>query len=65
MILAILPWAIQHRLATVIGNIAFNQLKSRRKTAIRNLELCFPEWTSEQVQENTRHVFVDQMIGIF
>ena len=65
MILAILPWAIQYRLATVIGNIAFNQLKSRRKTAIRNLELCFPEWTSEQVQENTRHVFVDQMIGIF
>ncbi len=65
MILAILPWAIQHRLATVIGNIAFNQLKSRRKTAIRNLELCFPEWTSEQVQENTRHVFVAQMIGIF
>ena len=65
MILAILPWAIQHRLATVIGNVAFNQLKSRRKTAIRNLELCFPEWTSEQVQENTRHVFVDQMIGIF
>lgn len=65
MILAILPWAIQHRLATVIGNVAFNQLKSRRKTAIRNLELCFPEWTSEQVRENTRQVFVDQMIGIF
>jgi len=65
MILAILPWAIQYRLATFLGNIAFNQLKSRRKTAILNLELCFPEWTAEQVQENTRQVFVDQMIGIF
>ena len=65
MILAILPWAIQYRLATFLGNIAFNQLKSRRKTTIRNLELCFPEWTAEQVQENTRQVFVDQMIGIF
>ncbi len=65
MILAILPWAIQHRLATFLGNIAFNQLKSRRNTAIRNLELCFPEWTAEQVQQNTRQVFVDQMIGIF
>ncbi len=65
MILAILPWAIQHRLATFIGNLAFNQLKSRRKTTIRNLEVCFPEWTPEQVQAHARQVFVDQMIGIF
>ena len=65
MILAILPWALQHRLASALGNIAFKYLKSRRKTAIRNLELCFPEWTNDQVQANTRQVFIDQMIGIF
>ena len=65
MILAILPWAIQHRLATFLGHLAFNRLKSRRKTTLRNLELCFPEWSPEQLQENAKQVFVDQMLGIF
>ncbi len=65
MILAILPWAIQYRLATFIGNLAFDKLKSRRKTTVRNLEVCFPEWSAQQVQENARQVFIDQMIGIF
>ena len=65
MLLAILPWAIQYRLAHFLGNLAFKQLKSRRKTTLRNLEVCFPEWSSEQRQENARQVFVDQMLGIF
>lgn len=65
MILAILPWAIQYRLGQFLGSVAFNNLKSRRKTTIRNLEVCFPEWTSEQVEANARQVFIDQMIGIF
>ena len=65
MILAILPWALQHRLAYFLGNLTFKRLKSRRKTTIRNLELCFPEWTAEQVQQKTQQVFIDQMIGIF
>ena len=65
MILAILPWAIQHRLANFLGNLAFKQLKSRRKTTLRNLELCFPEWTLKQRHDNARQVFVDQMLGIF
>ncbi|MDV2469728.1 lauroyl acyltransferase [Acinetobacter chinensis] len=65
MLLAILPWAVQYRLATVLGNFAFKSLKSRRKTAVRNLEVCFPEWTPEQVQDNARQVFVDQMLGVF
>lgn len=65
MLLAILPWAIQHRLATLLGKIAFKYLKSRRKTTVRNLEVCFPEWTAEQVQDNARQVFMDMMIGVF
>ncbi|WP_180190053.1 LpxL/LpxP family Kdo(2)-lipid IV(A) lauroyl/palmitoleoyl acyltransferase [Acinetobacter sp. YH01009] len=65
MILAILPWAIQYRLGQFLGSVAFNNLKSRRKTTIRNLEVCFPEWASEQVEANARQVFIDQMIGIF
>ncbi|WP_180106021.1 MULTISPECIES: LpxL/LpxP family Kdo(2)-lipid IV(A) lauroyl/palmitoleoyl acyltransferase [unclassified Acinetobacter] len=65
MILAILPWAVQYRLGQFLGSVAFNNLKSRRKTTIRNLEVCFPEWASEQVEANARQVFIDQMIGIF
>ena len=65
LFLAILPWAIQHRLANVLGNTAFKHLKSRRKTTVRNLEVCFPEWSAAEVQINARQVFVDQMIGIF
>ena len=65
MLLAILPWAIQHRLARLIGNTAFKSLKSRRETTFRNLEVCFPEWSAEQVQNNARLVFVDQMLGVF
>ncbi|AYA02934.1 lauroyl acyltransferase [Acinetobacter sp. WCHAc010034] len=65
MILAVLPWAVQRRLAAFLGNAAFKYLKSRRKTAVRNLEVCFPEWPAEQVQDKARQVFIDQMIGIF
>lgn len=65
MLLAILPWAIQHRLAKVMGHLCFKCLKSRRYTTLRNLEVCFPEWTPEQVQENARLVFIDQMLGFF
>ena len=65
MILAILPWAVQYRLGQFLGSVAFNNLKSRRKTTIRNLEVCFPEWTTEQIEANARQVFIDQMIGIF
>ena len=65
MILAILPWAIQHRLATALGKIAFNNMKSRRKTTVRNLEVCFPEWSAQEVQQHAKQVFVDQMLGVF
>ena len=65
MILAILPWAVQYRLGQLLGSVAFNNLKSRRKTTIRNMEVCFPEWTAEQIEANARQVFIDQMIGIF
>lgn len=65
MILAILPWAVQHRLASCMGNGAFKYLKSRRKTTVRNLEVCFPEWSEQERQDNARQVFVDQMLGVF
>ena len=65
MILAILPWSIQHRIARVLGSIAFKSLKSRKQTTILNLELCFPEWSAAEVLERSEQVFIDQMLGIF
>ncbi len=65
MILALLPWAIQYRLAHFLGNIAFKYLKSRRKTTLRNLEVCFPEWSAQEREDKARQVFVDQMLGVF
>ncbi|ANF80980.1 lauroyl acyltransferase [Acinetobacter sp. NCu2D-2] len=65
MILAILPWALQYRLGQALGNICFKALKSRRETTLRNLEVCFPEWSPAEVEANARQVFVDQMIGVF
>lgn len=65
MILAILPWSIQHRIAGFLGSTAFKYLKSRKKTTIRNLELCFPEWSEAEVLEKSEQVFIDQMLGIF
>ena len=65
MLLAILPWAIQHRLATALGVLAFHSMKSRRETTVRNLEVCFPEWSAEEVQLHAKQVFVDQMLGVF
>ena len=65
MILAILPWSIQHRIASFLGSTAFKYLKSRRKTTVRNLELCFPEWPEAEVLEKSEQVFIDQMLGIF
>ena len=65
MLFAILPWALQWRIANALGRMAFKRLKSRRKTTLRNLELCFPEWSQAEQLEKAEQVFIDMMTGIF
>lgn len=65
MLLAILPWAIQRRLAHILANICWKYLKSRRKTTLKNLEICFPEWTIAEREQQGKQVFHDMMLGIF
>lgn len=65
MLLAILPWGIQRRLAHLLANLAWKYLKSRRKTTIRNLQVCFPEWSQAEVEQQAKQVFVDMMLGTF
>lgn len=65
MIFAILPWTIQWRLAESLSKLAWKALKSRRKTTIRNLELCFPEKSEQQIQKDGKQVFFNMMLGLF
>ncbi|WP_269914484.1 LpxL/LpxP family acyltransferase [Acinetobacter sp. HY1485] len=65
MLLAVLPWAIQRRVAHVLANIAWKFLKSRKKTTLRNLEVCFPEWSEQERLKQAKQVFVDMMLGTF
>ena len=65
MLLAILPWAIQWRLANLLAAICWSLLKSRRETTIRNLEVCFPEWSNTKVEQQAKQVFKEMMYGMF
>jgi KDO2-lipid IV(A) lauroyltransferase len=65
MLLAILPWAIQWRLAHGLAALCWYLFKSRRKTTLRNLEVCFPEWSPVEVEAQAKQVFVDMMLGVF
>ena len=65
MMFAILPWAIQWRLAKILSKLAWKALKSRRKTTIRNLELCFPNKSEQQILADAKQVFFNMMLGLF
>ena len=65
MFLTILPWSIQRQLAYVLASLSWKSLKSRRETTIRNLEVCFPEWTPAEVEKQAKQVFIDMMLGVF
>ncbi|KQE20719.1 lauroyl acyltransferase [Acinetobacter pittii] len=65
MLFAMLPWAIQWRLADFLSKIAWKSLSSRRKTTLRNLQACFPEKTPLQIEAKAKQVFVDTLTGVF
>ena len=65
MFITILPWFIQRRLAYLLASLSWKSLKSRRITTIRNLEVCFPEWSPAEVEKQAKQVFVDMMLGVF
>lgn len=65
MFLTILPWTVQRFFAHGLAKLAWRFLRSRRETTIRNLELCFPEWSADEVQQQSYQVFVDMMLGVF
>lgn len=50
-VLALLPLPVLRGLGWVLGQVAYVLVVRRRKVALRNLALCFPDWTEGSVQE--------------
>lgn len=60
-----LPYRIQIGLGKLIGRLLIKVLKSRRKTATRNLELCFPDMPASQIKQLVKANFENAGIAIF
>ncbi|MEN4984093.1 lauroyl acyltransferase [Acinetobacter modestus] len=65
MLFALLPWSIQCRLAKILSNLSWKFLHSRRKTTVKNLSICFPDKTFEEIETDAKQVFFNAMIGVF
>lgn len=64
-ILVILPWFIQWRIAKFLVNPTWKYLKRRRQITIKNIEICFPNKTSKEIEEAGKEVFFNMLIGFF
>jgi KDO2-lipid IV(A) lauroyltransferase len=56
-LLSLFPMTIIYGLGTVLGNFIYRIAPSRRKIAIRNLELCFPDRTPKEIQMLAKETF--------
>ncbi len=63
--LARLPWAWQRGLGRVLGSVLRKLLGDRRRIALRNLELCFPELDPAARDRLLREHFAALGIGMF
>lgn len=65
LLLARLPWPLQRALGSGLGRLLHDLLRSRRRVARRNLELCFTEMTEPERDALLRAHFVALGIGVF
>lgn len=63
--LAWMPWLVQRSLGRGLGSLLWLTLKSRRKTTLTNLRVCYPKLTEQEHQHMGRDVFKNMGIGIF
>ena len=57
--LSFLPLSSLRRLGAVIGTALYALVGRRAQITRRNLELCFPQWSAQQVDQVARAVFVN------
>ena len=60
-----LPWALQRALGGLIGALASRLAGERRRAAMTNLALCFPEKSAAEREALLRDNFRDFGIGLF
>lgn len=51
------PLPIIYNLGTILGDILYRGIPARRKIALQNLRLCFPDSTQQQLDTLTRQTF--------
>lgn len=64
-LLSWLPYRVQIGLGKLIGRLLLKVLKSRKKTAARNLQLCFPDKPQAEVDRLVKANFENAGIAIF
>lgn len=57
-LLHLLPYPVLVALGTVVGRLLWPLARSRRRITLRNLQLCFPEWSTAQRRAVGRQHFV-------
>jgi Kdo2-lipid IVA lauroyltransferase/acyltransferase len=63
--LSYLPYSLIRALSQVIGTILWHGAGARRKIALRNLALCFPEWSDEKRQSVAKAHFKEFVRSFF
>jgi len=56
-LLSLLPMSMVYGLGTALGDFVYQIAPSRRKIALRNLELCFPERSRQEIQMLAKETF--------
>lgn len=62
---AFMPWLVQRSLGRGLGRLLWHAMKSRRKTTLTNLRVCFPGKTEDEYNRMGCEVFENMGIGIF
>lgn len=59
-----LPFRLQLWIGRLLGRLLYRLLKSRRLVTLRNLELCFPDWSDMQYQKMAKRHFESNGMAI-
>lgn len=64
-LLARLPWPLQRAAGAALGRLLSGLLRSRRRVALRNLQLCFPDMSTQELYALLRAHFTALGVGVF
>ncbi|MFZ5756983.1 MAG: LpxL/LpxP family Kdo(2)-lipid IV(A) lauroyl/palmitoleoyl acyltransferase [Pseudomonadota bacterium] len=64
-VIAWLPWPVQRLLGNLLGDLTWLALPGRRHITRRNLELCFPDWSTARREQVARESFRSTGIAVF